>query len=74
MYWILLVMATGAPLGVYQTQLDCKVAVQHQMVIDMLTPASQGDPIMRLRAEELVAKKQRTQTDYACLQIVVDKR
>lgn len=74
MHWILLVMATGTPLGSYHTQLDCKVAVHQQLVIDMLTPASQGDPIMRQRAEELVAKKQQTQNEYACLQIVVDKR
>jgi hypothetical protein len=40
----------------------------------MLTPASQGDPIMRQRAEELVAKKQQTQNEYACMPLVVDKR
>jgi hypothetical protein len=71
--WILLALATNTQMGTYLTELDCKVAIQHRLVIDMISPPMLGDPIIRQRAEEIVAKTQQYQTSYACMPQGVDK-
>ena len=72
--WILLALATNTQMGTYLTELDCRVAIQHRLTIDMISPAMMGDPILRQRAEEIVAKTQQYQTSYACMPQGVDKR
>ncbi len=72
--WVLLALATNTQMATYLTELDCKVAIQHRLVIDMITPAMLGDPIIRQRAEQIVAQTQQYQTDYACMPVGVDKR
>ena len=74
MHWILIALATNTSLGTYWTELDCKVAVQQRLVVDMISPAMQGDPVIRQRAEQIVAETQRYQTSYICMPQVVDKR
>ena len=74
MEWILLALATNTQMGTYLTKLDCEVAIHHRLVIDMITPAMQGDPIIRQRAEQIVAQTQQYQTDYICMPKKVDKR
>lgn len=71
--WILLALATNTQMGTYLTELDCKVAIQHRLVIDMISPPMLGDPIIRQRAEQIVAETQQYQTSYACMPQVVDK-
>jgi len=72
--WILLALTTNTQMGTYLTELDCKVAIQHRLVIDMISPAMMGDPIIRQRAEQIVAETQQYQTSYACMPQGVDKR
>ena len=72
--WILLALTTNTQMGTYLTELDCKVAIQHRLTIDMITPAMMGDPILRQRAEQIVAQTQQYQTSYACMPQGVDKR
>lgn len=74
MEWILLAIATNSYMGTYHTKLDCEVAIHQKLVIDMISPAMQGDPIIRQRAEQIVAKTQQYQTDYICMPKGVDKR
>lgn len=72
--WILLALATNSYMGYYPTEYDCKAAIYQRRVIDMISPAMMGDPIIRQRAEQIVAQTQQYQTEYACMPNVVDKR
>jgi hypothetical protein len=74
MEWILLAIATNSYMGTYHTKLDCDVAIYQKRVIDMISVPMLGDPIIRQRAEQLVAQTQQYQTDYICMPKGVDKR
>ena len=74
MEWILLALATNSYMGTYFTEYDCKAAIYQKRVVDMISPAMQADPIIRQRAEVLVAQTQQYQTDYICMPKGVDKR
>jgi hypothetical protein len=73
MEWILLALATNSYMGTYFTEHDCKAAIYQKRVIDMITAPMLADPIIRQRAEQLVAQTQQYQTEYACMPRGVDK-
>jgi len=72
--WILIAIASNSYMGSYLTEYDCKAAIYQKRVIDMISPPMLADPIIRQRAEQLVAETQQFQTDYVCMPKVVDKR
>ena len=72
--WIMLAIATNSYMGSYPTEHDCRAAIYQKRIIDMISAPMMADPIIRQRAEQIVAETQQYQNDYICMPRVVDKR